>query len=158
MLYFVAPRKLKNQLKNKNNQLDAKPISTGKGKKSLKLENYIHRQISQPVMTYLFNQLKNRFLFIYFFRDNGITIQISMYQIYCELVLFLTVLIFIAIEKTLFWARIFSFISSTMIYVIHPIFYLFGDKNFRKRVLNQGIWKALKKELFQNNSEIQPVN
>ena len=84
--------------------------------------------------------------------------QISMYQIYCELVLFLTVLIFIAIEKTLFWARIFSFISSTMIYVIHPIFYLFGDKNFRKRVLNQGIWKALKKELFQNNSEIQPVN
>ena len=96
--------------------------------------------------------------FFDFFRDNGITIQISIYQIYCELVMFLTVLIFIAIEKTLFWARIFSFISSTMIYVIHPIFYLFGDKNFRKRVLNQGIWKALKKEFFPNNSEIQPVN
>jgi hypothetical protein len=45
-----------------------------------------------------------------------------------------------------------------MIYVIHPIFYLFGDINFRRRVLNQGIWKALKKELFPNNSEIQPVN
>ena len=72
--------------------------------------------------------------------------------------MFLTVLIFIAIEKTLFWARIFSFISSTMIYVVHPIFYLFGDRNFRTRVLNQGIWKALKKELFPNNSEIQPVN
>ena len=96
--------------------------------------------------------------FVFLFRDNGITIQISIYQIYSEIFMFLTVLIFIAIEKTLFWARIFSFISSTMIYVIHPIFYLFGDKNFRKRVLNQGIWRALKKELFPNNSEIQPVN
>ena len=60
-------------------------------------------------------------------------------------------LIFIVVEKTTFWARIFGFIGSTMVYVIQPIFYLFGDINFRNRVSNQGIWKALKKELFENN-------
>ena len=65
--------------------------------------------------------------------------------------MFLTVLIFIVVEKTPFWARIFGFIGSTMFYVIQPIFYLFGDINFRNRVLNQGIWKAMKKELFENN-------
>ena len=45
MLYFVASRKSKNQLKKQKNQLDSKLISTGKGKKSLKLEKYIHRQV-----------------------------------------------------------------------------------------------------------------
>ena len=77
--------------------------------------------------------------------------QISIYQIYCEIFLFLTVLIFIVVEKTTFWARIFGFIGSTMVYVIQPIFYLFGDISFRNRVSNQGIWKAMKKELFENN-------
>ena len=86
------------------------------------------------------------------FRDNGITIQVSIYQIYCELFMFLTFLVFVAIEKTPFWARIFGFIGTTMFYVIQPIFYLFGDINFRNRVLNQGIWTAMKKELFENNS------
>ena len=94
--------------------------------------------------------LKNH-IFPPFFRDNGITMQISIYQIYCEIFLFLTVLIFIVVEKTTFWARIFGFIGSTMVYVIQPIFYLFGDINFRNRVSNQGIWKAMKKELFENN-------
>ena len=65
---------------------------------------------------------------------------------------------FIVVEKTPIWARMFGFIGSTMVYVIQPIFYLNGDVNFRRRVLNQGIWKALKKELFPNNAEIQPVN
>ena len=65
--------------------------------------------------------------------------------------MFLTVLIFIAIEKTPFSARIFGFIGSTIVYVIQPIFYLFGDINFRNRVSNQGIWKAMKKELFESN-------
>ena len=78
MLYFVVPRKSKNQLKNKNNQLDAKPISTGKGKRISEIENYIHRQISQPIITYLFNQLKNRFLFLSFFL--GTMELLSKYQ------------------------------------------------------------------------------
>ena len=69
--------------------------------------------------------------------------------------MFLGLLIFIPIEKTPFMGRIFGFISCIMYYVIQPIFYLNGDVNFRKRVLNQGIWKALKKELFPNNAEIQ---
>ena len=72
--------------------------------------------------------------------------------------MFLIMLIFLWIEKTLFGIRVFNCIASVVIYVIQPIFYLNGDKNFRTRVLEQGIWKALKKELFQSNAEIQPVN
>jgi hypothetical protein len=76
--------------------------------------------------------------------------------------MFLTLLIFIPIKifgpKTENWTRIFGAFTRIMCYVIRPIFLLFGDVNFRRRVLNQGIWKALKKELFSNNAEIQPVN
>ena len=95
--------------------------------------------------------------FLFLFRDNGISIRISTYQIYAEIFMFLTMLIFLPIEKTPFWSRIVGCIGSIGIYVIQPIFYLNGDKNFRTRVLDQGIWKALKKELFQNNAEIQPA-
>jgi hypothetical protein len=42
---FCCVKEIKNQLKKQNNQLDSKLISTEKGKKSLKLENYIHRQV-----------------------------------------------------------------------------------------------------------------
>ena len=100
--------------------------------------------------------------FLFHFRDNGITIQISIYQIYTELFMFLILLIFIPITifgpKTENWTRIFGIFTSIMCFVIRPIFLLFGDVNFRRRVLDQGIWKALKKELFSNNAEIQPVN
>ena len=72
--------------------------------------------------------------------------------------MFLIMLIYILIEKTPFWARIVHCFTIVVIYVIQPMFYLNGDKNFRTRVLEQGIWKALKKELFQSNAEIQPVN
>ena len=100
--------------------------------------------------------------FVFLFRDNGITIQISIYQIYSEIFMFLILLIFIPITKfgpkTENWTRIFGIFTSIMCFVIRPIFLLFGDVNFRKRVLDQGIWKALEKELFSNNAEIQPVN
>ena len=76
--------------------------------------------------------------------------------------MFLILLIFIPITKfgpkTENWTRIFGIFTSIMCFVIRPIFLLFGDVNFRRRVLDQGIWKALKKELFSNNAEIQPVN
>ena len=72
--------------------------------------------------------------------------------------MFLIMLIYILIEMTPFWARIVHCFTIVVIYVIQPMFYLNGDKNFRTRVLEQGIWKALKKELFQNNAKIQPVN
>ena len=72
--------------------------------------------------------------------------------------MFLTILIFLLVEKTALWARVVHCFTIVMIYVMQPIFYLNGDKNFRRRVLELGVWRALKKELFQNNAEIQPVN
>ena len=76
--------------------------------------------------------------------------------------MFLILLIFIPITifglKTENLTRIFGIFTGIMCFVISPIFLLFGDVNFRRRVLDQGIWKALKKELFSNNAEIQPVN
>ena len=100
-----------------------------------------------PFLGVIFNQL-----FI-IFRDNGITIQIMTYQVYTELILFLTILIFflLPIEKNLVVAQIVGILFSFAIFVIHPLFYLNGDVNFRNRVQNQGLWKALKKELFQTN-------
>ena len=107
-----------------------------------------------PFLGVIFNQL-----FI-IFRDNGITIQIMTYQVYTELILFLTILIFflLPIEKNLVVAQIVGILFSFAIFVIHPLFYLNGDVNFRNRVQNQGLWRALKKELFQTNSQIQPMS
>ena len=113
---------------------------------------------ASSVLMLIMDVAKRYFLFLFLFRDNGISIQISTYQIYTEIFMFLTMMIFFRIEKTPFWARIVHSITIVVIYVIQPIFYLNSDKNFRARVLEQGIWKALKKELFQNNAKIQPVN
>ena len=108
----------------------------------------------RPFLGVIFNQL-----FI-IFRDNGITIQIMTYQVYTELILFLTILIFflLPIEKNLVVAQIVGILFSFAVFVIHPLFYLNGDVNFRNRVQNQGLWRALKKELFQTNSQIQPMS
>ena len=43
------------------------------------------------------------------------------------------------------------------IFVIQPLFYLNGDVNFRNRVLQQGLLRALYQELFPRNNQIQPV-
>jgi hypothetical protein len=51
----------------------------------------------------------------------------------------------------------FPFISTFAIFVISPLFYLNGDANFRNRVLHQGMWKALKQELFQTNTTIHLI-
>jgi hypothetical protein len=102
----------------------------------------------------IFNQL-----FI-IFRDNGITIQIMTYQVYTELILFLTILIFflLPIEKNLVVAKIVGVLFTFGVVVVQPLFYLNGDVNFRNRVQSQGLWRALKKELFQTNSQIQPMS
>ena len=86
-------------------------------------------------------------------RDNGITIQIMSYQVYTELILFLGLLIFglLPIEKNMVVLEIVRGLSNFAIFVVQPLFYLNGDVNFRNRVQNQGLWKALKKELFQTN-------
>ena len=95
-----------------------------------------------------------------FFRDNGITVQIMTYQLYCEVFMFLLVLFIaiIPIEIDVLIHRIVGILFNFMTFVIQPLFYLNGDFNFRERVLQKGLRRALKKELFERNSQIQPVS
>ena len=88
-----------------------------------------------------------------FFRDNGITIQIMAYQLYVEVVVVFLSLVFgmIPIERNLLMLKINATIGPFATFVIQPLFYLNGDVNFRRRVLHQGLWKALKKELFYDS-------
>ena len=69
---------------------------------------------------------------------------------YTELILFLGLLIFglLPFEKNMVVIEIVKVLSNFAIIVVQPLFYLNGDVNFRNRVQNQGLWKALKKELF----------
>ena len=75
------------------------------------------------------------------------------YQVYTELILFLGLLMFglLPIKKNMVVLEIVRGLSNFAIFVVQPLFYLNGDVNFRNRVQNQGLWKALKKELFQTN-------
>ena len=88
-----------------------------------------------------------------FFRDNGITTQIMTYQLYVEAVFVFWMVIFglIPIERNLLMLKINTIIAPFLAFVIQPLFYLNGDVNFRRRVLHQGLWKALKKELFDDS-------
>ena len=100
----------------------------------------------------------NSFPCIIIFRDNGITIQIFNYQVYTELSIFLGLIIARLLPCQNNMAQNIVRVCATFaIFVIQPLFYLNGDVNFRKRVKDQGLWKALKRELFQSNSHIQPV-
>ena len=94
-----------------------------------------------------------------FFRDNGITIQILKYQLYCEGFMFLLVLFaaIIPIENDVLVYRIIGIMYSFVVFVMQPLFYLNGDVNFRNRVLQQGLLRALDRELFQRNNQIQPI-
>ena len=47
--------------------------------------------------------------------------------------------------------RIFETLTNFLVIVFQPLFYLNGDANFRNRVLHQGLWRALKRELFETN-------
>ena len=84
------------------------------------------------------------------FRDNGITIQIMSYQMYTELILFIMLMIsgLLPIEKNMVVMKTVGVVTTFAMFVVQPLFYLNGDVNFRNRVQNQGLWKALKKELF----------
>ena len=75
------------------------------------------------------------------------------YQVYTELYTFLVLFIFgiIPFEKDMVIMEIVKVLSNFAFFVVQPLFYLNGDANFRNRVQNQGLWKALKKELFQMN-------
>jgi hypothetical protein len=75
------------------------------------------------------------------------------YQLYVESVVVFLMVIFglIPIKRNLLMLKIGSIIASFVAFVIQPLFYLNGDVNFRRRVLHQGLWKALKKELFHDS-------
>ena len=78
---------------------------------------------------------------------------------YTELILFLgfMILLLLPIEKDMIVQKFAGILSTFAIFVIQPLFYLNGDVNFRNRVQNQGLWRALKKELFPMTSQIQPM-
>ena len=88
-----------------------------------------------------------------FFRDNGITTQIITHQLYVEAVLAVWMVIFglIPMERDLLMLKVNSLIVPFVAFVIQPLFYLNGDVNFRRRVLHEGLWNALKKELFYDS-------
>ena len=72
------------------------------------------------------------------------------YQVYTELILFVMLMItgLLPIKKNLVVMKIVGVATTFAIFVVQPLFYLNGDVNFRNRVQTQGLWKALKKELF----------
>ena len=72
------------------------------------------------------------------------------YQLFTEVVGFigLLIVVVIPIERSMTMLKIYGILSNFLIFVIQPLFYLNSDVNFRNRVLYQGLWRALKKELF----------
>ena len=122
---------------------------------------YTVLHIFRQVLFWAGNQ-GNHQKYLLFFRDNGITVQILKYQLYCEGFMFLLALFLviyrnkIAIENDGLVSNS-GILYSFVIFVIQPLFYLNGDVNFRNRVLQQGLWKALDRELFQRNTQIQPI-
>ena len=92
----------------------------------------------------------------FLFRDNGISIKSLLYQLYSELFMFVVVLIVMApFEKSIILTRIIGILNTIVVFVIQPLFYLSGDANFRNRVFNLGLWKALRIEIFRNTSQIE---
>ena len=90
----------------------------------------------------------------YFQKDTDF-IQLSLYQIYCELFMFFIVFIISKLTiSTVVGKFILPSLTSFMMYGIKPMFYFNGDVNFRRRAHQQGIWKALKKEFFPDHTEI----
>ena len=116
----------------------------------------IRKKIFLQLSTCSIFKLLMCYLFI-LIRDNGITIQIMAYQLYTEVLIFLTMFgyFLIPIDHKALLHRINGILTTFVMFVILPLFYLNGDVNFRNRVLHQGFWNALKKELFLTHTEIQ---
>ena len=84
------------------------------------------------------------------FRDTGISLQIQMYQLYSEFFVFAFAFLFSFLVPSQL-RKMVSIVTSFIVFVVQPLFYLHGDPSFRNRIMNQGlqgIWQALKKELF----------
>ena len=53
-----------------------------------------------------------------------------------------------AFKRGINFIRCNEILQAYVILVIQPLFFLNGDVNFRKKVLNHGMFSALKEELF----------
>ena len=53
-----------------------------------------------------------------------------------------------AFNRSINFIRCNEIVQVYVIFVIQPLFFLNGDVNFRKKVLNHGMFSALKEELF----------
>ena len=90
----------------------------------------------------------------FFFRDNGISVQLLKYQMYTEIFVFIMVifflrfLVFLPVGMDILVLNIIGTVTTFMTFVVQPLFYLSGDVNFRNRVLHKGLWLAIKTELF----------
>ena len=82
-----------------------------------------------------------------------------MYQLYTEFFMFLLIVVFLnpILELGVLTQRTIAILNTFAVFVIQPLFYLNGDVNFRSRVLNQGLWKAMKRELFDSNDELERI-
>ena len=93
-----------------------------------------------------------------------------MYQLYSEFFVFAFSYVFGFVyfvclgRRQALWVPVDKRIMIQFVmFVVQPLFYLHGDGRFRNRVINQGIWKAFKRELFytspyklQNESPQEP--
>ena len=98
---------------------------------------------------------------MFFFRDNGISIQLMKYQMYTEIFVFVLVIFFILylpVGMDILVLNIIGTVTTFMTFVVQPLFYLSGDVNFRNRVLHKGLWLAIKTELFPTPNIVEPVS
>ena len=99
------------------------------------------------------------YIYIFLFRDNGISVQLLKYQMYTEIFVFMLViffLVFLPVGMDILVLNIFGTVTTFMIFVVQPLFYLSGDVNFRNRVLHKGLWLAIKTELFPTLNIVGP--
>ena len=85
---------------------------------------------------------------LFLFSDTGISLQIQMYQLYSEFFVFVFSALFSFLLPISFGRKAASTVIGFIYFVVQPLFYLHGDDSFRNRLMNQGIWQALKMELF----------
>ena len=78
-----------------------------------------------------------------------------MYQLYSEFSVFVFAFLFSFGAPRIFSERgtptnvyeiriMVSIVIEFIIFVVQPLLYLHGDSSFRKKIMNQGIWQALK--------------
>ena len=93
---------------------------------------------------------------ILFSRDNGISLQIQMYQLWSEVFVFV-IYLFLAFLLSFFnrmnrmlIGKVSQLVIQFIVYVVQPLFYLHGEASFRNSCINQGMYHALKRAIFDH--------